>query len=60
MYKSKRKTFVSYAPIIYSNTTYDKVIERKAGIVDRLRNIYSKQEILLKMLWRTLKRCWTG
>lgn len=41
--RAKEKLFVSYAPIIYSNTTYEKVIERKAGIVDRLRNIYSKQ-----------------
>ena len=41
--EQKKRLFVSYAPIIYSNTAYEKVIERKVEIVDRLRNIYSKQ-----------------
>ena len=58
--RAKERLFVSYAPIIYSNTTYEKVIERKVGIVDRLRNIYLKQGDSLENVVATLKRCLIG
>lgn len=41
--RAKERLFISFAPDVNGKTTFESVIENKIKIVNRLRNIYSKQ-----------------